>query len=192
MYMPRKPIFPSEKLSVEEELKPGEGTHIDNHEVRSSVFGYPQYNRDRYRVSVKSVNNRRVKPKRYDDVIGNVIMVSKSSVKININYLNSRPVIPSISAIMHISDASRNYIQDIDEAYASGDIVKATIIDSRSIPLQLECKKNDTGVIYSTCDLCGEEVSKIKRDSLQCIVCSHKQSRKTAINYGNVTLIPDY
>jgi exosome complex RNA-binding protein Csl4 len=93
---------------------------------------------------------------------------------------------------MHISDASRDYIKNLDDYYAAGDIIRASIIDAKTYPLQLECKRNDLGVIYTTCIKCGSHVTKIKKNLLKCDECGWKQSRATTIDYGNVSFMPKY
>ncbi|MCH8908143.1 MAG: exosome complex RNA-binding protein Csl4 [Candidatus Heimdallarchaeota archaeon] len=182
-------VFPSEKLGIEEEFLPGSGTFVENHEVKVSVFGKKNIEREKYRATVYSLPRGSVVPKYRQVVIGEVIKVSKSSVKMNIRYINNRVIEPAYSAIMHISDASRDFIKDIDKSFSAGDIIRASIVDAKTIPLQLSTKKNDEGVIYTRCDICGEEVTKIKRDLLQCSNCEHTQSRKTAIDFGKLKIL---
>ena len=107
----------------------------------------------------------------------------------NIRYINNRVIEPAYSAIMHISDASRDFIKDIDSSFSAGDIVRASIIDAKTIPLQVSSKQNEEGVIFTTCDVCGENVTKIKRDLLQCSNCEHTQTRKTAIDFGKLKIL---
>ncbi|MHA2172676.1 MAG: exosome complex RNA-binding protein Csl4 [Candidatus Kariarchaeaceae archaeon] len=184
----KKIVFPSNKLGVEEEFLASVGAYIENHEVRSAVFGEQFIDKKNYRARVFSLPKGSIPPRRYDTVIAEVIRVLRSSVRLKVGFLNGKPLHPAYSAIMHISDASRDYIKDIDDFYTAGDIIRATIIDAKSIPLQLECKKGDSGVIHTTCVKCGESVKKVKRDLLVCNECGWKQTRKTSIDYGNVNL----
>ncbi len=184
----QKVVFPSDIMGNEEQFRPSVGSYKENHEIRSAVFGEQFIDKNKYQAMVFALPKGAVIPRRYDTVIASVFKVSRSSVKLNINYVNNKPVIPSSSAIMHISDASREYINEIDDYYCAGDIIRATVIDSKSYPLQLECKKNDSGVIFTTCVKCGEHVEKIKRNLLKCTSCNWKQSRNTAIDFGNFTM----
>ncbi|MCY3411302.1 MAG: exosome complex RNA-binding protein Csl4 [Candidatus Heimdallarchaeota archaeon] len=188
----RKSVFPSEKLGNEEEFLASDGAYTEEHEVRSSVFGKIFINKERYRASVIPYQTRKLSAKRYDVVIGEIINVGKNSLRVNISYLNDKPVIPSLSAIMHISDSSKDFVNSLDDLYCSGDYIRATIIDAKTIPLQLETKASNSGVIYTLCEKCGGEVKKLKRDHLECVDCEHVQQRKTAIDFGNVNLIAEY
>lgn len=187
-----KIVFPSEKIAVEEEYLPSGGSYAEDGEVKGSVFGKVYINKERYRANVIPFQSRKLIASRFDTVIGTIIRVSKSSVRLEINYLNKKPTIPAMSAIMHISDASREYVSSLDDLFASGDVIRANVIDAKTIPLQLECKKNDTGVIYSLCDICGDEVKKVKRDLLKCESCDRVQRRKTAFDYGNLAIAVEY
>lgn len=187
-----KIVFPSEKIAVEEEYLPSGGSYAENGEIKGSVFGKVYINKERYRANVIPFQSRKLKAGRFDTVIGTIIRVSKSSVRLEINYLNKKPTIPSMSAIMHISDASREYVTSLDDLFASGDVIRANVIDAKTIPLQLECKKNNTGVIHSLCEICGDEVKKIKRDLLKCESCDRVQRRKTAFDYGNLAIAVEY
>lgn len=184
----KKIVFPSTKLGNEEQFLPSMGTYLENHEIRSAIFGEQFIDTKNYRAKVFSLPKGGSQAEKYDTVIATVLKVSRSSIKLIVNYLNGKPIVPSHSAIMHISDASSDYINEIDDYYKGGDIIRATVIDAKSFPLQLECKKNDTGVIYTTCAKCGEIVKKIKRNLLICLECGWKQSRNTAINYGNYSI----
>lgn len=180
----KKLVFPSAKIGIEEEFLPSFGTHIDNHEVKASVFGEVYIDKQSYRAKVYALPKGSRVPRRYDTVIGVVIKAGRSVARFDVIFINGEKVEPAYSAIMHISDASRDYTRSFDNFYASGDLVRATIIDAKSIPMQLECKKNDSGVVYTLCEKCGEPAEKIKRNTLQCVSCEWKQTRNTAIDYG--------
>ena len=139
--------FPSKELAVEEELIASSGTHVDDHKVKASVFGEVYLDKKYYKAKVIPFNKRNNFPKRYDMIIGHVDKVSKSSIRVSVMYLNSIVTYPYFSAIMHISDASRDYINDIDQSYALGDIIRAKIIDAKTYPVQLEAKSGSCGVI---------------------------------------------
>ncbi len=185
-------VFPSAKLGVEEEFLPSEGTYVENGEVRGSLFGKVFIDKERYKANVIPFQKRKLGIKRYDKVIGEIINVGRSSSRINIKYINNKPIIPDLSAIMHISDTSKEYVSSLDDLYAVGDIIRATVIDAKTIPIQLETKSNDGGVIFTLCEKCGEEVEKVRRDLLECSNCEHIQKRKTAIDYGNVNIVAEF
>lgn len=181
-------VFPSDYIAVEEEFLPAKGTYVENNEIRASLVGEVSVDKKYYKARVYSIVNPKPFPKFRDEVIAQVTIVHNSSLKLNVVYHAGREVSPPYSAIMHISDASREYLKSLEDVYARGDFIRATVNDSKSFPLQLECKKADNGVIYTICDKCGEEVEKIKRNTLKCGSCGWKQNRLTAIDYGKVKL----
>ncbi len=180
----KKLLFPSMKISVEEELLASKGTYVGDHEVRAAVFGEEYIDKKSYRAKVYSLPKGSPIPRRHDTVIGVVTKAGRSVARFDIVFLNGKETIPHYSAIMHISDASRDFVRSFDSFYASGDLVRATVIDAKSLPIQLESKKNDSGVVYSLCEKCGGKTNKIKRDTLKCTVCDWNQTRNTAIDYG--------
>ena len=93
---------------------------------------------------------------------------------------------------MHISDASSDYIDDLDDYYAAGDIIRAKVIDAKTYPIQLEAKSNDHGVIATTCKICGESVTKLKKNLIKCNECGFEQTRATSIDFGSSNFIPEY
>ena len=186
-------LFPSDVIGVEEEFLPAKNsTFVEDHKIKAAIPGKLFIDTKYYRAKVFPLNKASSVPTRYDIVIGQVIKVSKSSLRISIGYLNNKPVNPTRSAIMHISDAASEYINDLDDSYKAGDIIRAKIIDAKTVPLQLACKDSNTGVIYANCDKCGSELTKLKRNLLECSACGKKQSRITAIDYGSFTFIPEY
>lgn len=187
-----KIAFPSKDLVVEEEFLPSTGTHVEDHMVKASVVGEVFIDKEHYKAKVIPFKKRSNIPAKYSFVIGMIEKVSKSSIRMNATYVNEIRVHPSFSAIMHISDSSRDYVKSLDDLYAAGDIIRAKIIDNKSFPVQLETKYSDTGVIFTLCEICGENVKKIKRNVLKCDDCGHVQNRNTAVNYGEVSVISNY
>ncbi len=185
-------VFPSHEIAVEEELLPSQGTYVENHHVKASVFGNLFLNKEKYRAQVIPLVKSRETPKKGAEVIGLINRVGRSSIKLSIYYMNKKPTYPPMSALMHISDASNAYIKDIDEYYARGDIISGRIIDAKTFPIQISCKGGQYGVISATCDKCGEKTEKIKENTLRCVECGHVQTRNLSRNYGKITLIPEY
>lgn len=180
----KKTLFPSSKIGIEEEFLASKGTYIEDHEVRAAVFGEEYIDRKSYRAKVYSLPSGSPIPRRHDTVIAVATRAGKSVARFDVLFLNGKETVPHYSAIMHISDASRDFVRSFDTFYGNGDLVRATVIDAKSIPIQLESKKNDSGVVYSLCEKCGGETEKIKRDRLKCNACGWNQTRNTAIDYG--------
>jgi len=186
-------VFPSEKIGVEEQFLPATGgSYLENHEIRAAVPGKVFIDTKHYRAKVFAFNKGSVYPSRHDTVIAHVIRVTRSTVRLSIGYVNKKSMNPTVSAIMHISDASTDYIEDLDDYYAAGDVIRAKVIDAKTYPIQLEAKSNNHGVIATTCKFCGEKVEKIRKNQLKCLECGREQSRATSIDFGSTNFIPEY
>lgn len=178
-------VFPGDKLAEEEELLLGNGTYLDsNHSIRSAIFGEKYVDKMKYKLNMFYKSKKPVTPKNGDFVLGEIGRVSKFSILLKIYYINDTAIFPPYSAIMHVSSASEIFTENATELYAASDIIRAKIIDSHTLPLQLETKDRDTGVIYSFCEICGGRTGKTKKNTLVCEECGHSQTRKTSIEYG--------
>lgn len=181
----KKVIFPSDKIGIEEEFRLGDGTYLDkDHNIRSALFGEKFIDKKNYRAKVFGKVKRPLIPQLDDKVIGVVNRVSKYSMLIQIHYINGKHVHPAYSAVMHITNLSNDYVEDIDDAYAVGDIIRANVIDAHTIPIQLETKDREEGVIFAWCGECGEASKKIGKNLLQCTSCGKEEKRKTSLDYG--------
>ena len=182
-------VFPSDKLAVEEEYVPSEGTYLENHEIRAAVFGDPFLDREHYKATVFPRTQKARVPHVGEVVVGVVQQVRKVSLAMEVHFLGEIEVYPPYSGVLHVSNASRDFVSSMDELFASGDIVRAKVVDAKTVPIQLETKGINLGVIYSLCERCGSVTNKVGRDKLQCSHCEHFQRRKTAIDYGKGILI---
>lgn len=188
-----KIVFPSDVIAVEEELLPvSKRTFVEDNQVKAAVVGRLFVDKSTYRANVFPFKKGTPVPKKGDIVIGIITKQTSSTLKLDIHYNNKKPVYPAASAIMHISDASSSFMKGFDGSYQLGDVVKATIIDAKTYPVQLECKRPETGVIAATCDVCGENTKKIKRNLVECVECENKQNRQTSIDFGKMNYIPNY
>ena len=76
-------------------------------------------------------------------------------------------------------------IETVDEAVCLADIVRAKVIDDKTIPLQGSLIGSQLGVILANCSRCGSQLDKIGRNKLKCKECSYFEKRKTTIDYGS-------
>ncbi len=182
-------VFPADKLGVEEEYLPAEGTYLENHEIKAAIFGEAFLDREHYKATVFSKGGKAKIPHVGEIVVGVVQQVRKVSLAMEVHFLGEEEVFPPYSGVLHISNASRDFTSSMDELYASGDIVRAKVVDAKTVPIQLETKGINLGVIYSLCQKCGSITEKISKDKLQCTNCNLVQLRKTAIDYGKGILI---
>lgn len=186
-------VFPSDKIGVVEQFLPSSGTtHAEDHEIQASVTGRKYIDTQYYKAKVIPFKKGRANPKKGDIIIGHVTLVTNIHVKVTVGYIHKKPINPPISATMHVSDASTDFIDDLNEFYSAGDIIRAKVIDAKTYPIQLEVSDNNHGVLHTTCKICGEDVVKSKKFKLKCIDCNKEQQRNTASDYGNINFTPEY
>lgn len=175
--------FPGEIIGVEEEFLPGFGVYVDeNGFLRSQLVGRIQYDLVKRNISIKHVRNKPVLPKQGDVVEGTVSSVSDDIVFIDIYGVNETYYrVPIFSGIIHVSQASSQYIGSMYDAYRLGEVVKARVLNN-SNPYQLTTKDPNLGVIIAFCSKCG---STLYRDNerLVCSNCGNIESRKISIQY---------
>lgn len=180
--------MPGDKICVIEEALPGEGTYAENGDICATVTGTLFMDRKKRTVSIFPRVRKPLVPKKGDVIIGQAEGVNRHIVSVAVSILNGKKVEPSYSAVMHISQASRSYVESMFDAIKEGDIIRGKIIDAHTIPLQITTKYNELGVIFALCSKCGERLRYFRRGALKCENCSNVESRKVAEDYGRAKL----
>lgn len=178
-------VFPGTRLSVIEEFHPGPGTYSDGEYVYSAVIGNVVIDYKNHEISVLTKPKTAILPKNGDIALGGVVNVSRQMITLAINYINNHEIYPTYTCIIHVSQVSKNYLENADEAVCLGDIVRCKFIDTKTIPLQGTMIGSQLGVILASCSKCGTRLNKIGRDKLSCPHCGNIERRKTAIDYGS-------
>lgn len=180
-----KLVLPGTRLAVTEEFIGGSGTYSEKNYVYSAVTGKVIIDLERHEISVLSKPQSASVPKIGDIILGGVVNVSRQMTTVSVSYINNRPVRPSYTMVIHISQLSKEYLETADDAVCLADIVRAKIIDAKTIPLQGSLIGSQLGVVLAPCSQCGSKLEKIGRDKLKCTDCSYIQRRKTTIDYGS-------
>jgi len=181
---PLELVFPGTKIGVIEEFYPGSGTYTDNDFIYSAVLGTVVTDLEKHEISVLARPKTAVIPKNGDVALGGIVNVSKQMITVAVNYINNVEVYPTYTCIIHVSQVSRDYLENADDAVCVGDIVRCKFIDTKTIPLQGTMIGSQFGVILAYCSKCGHRLEKKGRNKLNCPECSNIERRKTAIDYG--------
>ena len=91
------------------------------------------------------------------------------------------------SGMIHISDVSFRYVENIYDAFKYGDFVRAKVISDKNNVFHLSTKEDNLGVVYAYCSLCGG-ILVPNQSRLRCKECGHLEGRKQAADYGLCTL----
>ena len=178
-------VFPGTRLAVTEEFIGGEGTYTEGNYVFSAVPGVVIINLERHEITVLSKAKAAVVPKEGDIVIGGIVNASRQMITVSVAYVNNREIYPTYTMVVHVSQLSKEYLDTVDEAVALGDIVRAKVIDAKTIPLQGTLIGSQLGVVIGHCSKCGTNLEKIGRNKLKCKKCSNIDYKRTTIDYGS-------
>lgn len=180
-----KLVLPGTRLAVTEELIGGDGTYSEENYIYSAVTGKVVIDLERHEISVLTKPQTAVIPKVGDIILGSVVNVSRQMITVSVSYINNKTVVPSYTMVIHISQLSKEYLETADDAVCLADIVRAKIIDAKTIPLQGSFISSQLGVVLAFCSKCGSNLEKIGRNKLKCTECSYIEKRKTTIDYGS-------
>ena len=91
------------------------------------------------------------------------------------------------SGILHISDVQDRYVNSMNEACRTGDIIRAKVISEKNQIYHLTTVNKDLGVVYGFCSRCGNMLEQ-GRQEMRCTRCGNIEERKTALDYGKEDL----
>ncbi|MHA1213922.1 MAG: exosome complex RNA-binding protein Csl4 [Candidatus Hodarchaeales archaeon] len=175
-------VVPGEKIAVIEEFLPDETCFEEDGEIFSQVLGYVVTDRKKHKISIKPIEQH-FKLSKGDFAFGRVEFVKKQIASLSLYYLNDKSISLPISAILHVSEASRHFVKNMYEVARPGDWLKVKIIRCTS-PVYVSLVGNDLGVMIAYCNRCGQELELKRRNLLSCPNCGLIQPRITSRYYG--------
>jgi len=173
-------VMPGDRLGYKEEFVAGEGVYEENGEIFAAVAG-------KLIVRDKVINVEPVKVipeiERGDVVLGRVIDVRNSLALVELSRKKGldRDLKNTGLAALHISNVQNEYLKDLNSAIRYMDIIKARVIDEKS--LKLSTKEDEMGVVKSICSLCKHEMVR-EGNTLKCPNCGNVEKRKLSSDYG--------
>lgn len=173
-------VIPGERLGYKEEFVAGEGVYEENGEIFAAVAG-------KLIVRDKVINVEPVKVipeiEKGDVVLGRVIDVRNSLALVELSRKKGldRNLKNTGLATLHISNVQNEYLKDLNSAIRYMDIIKARVIDEKS--LKLSTKEDEMGVVKSICSLCKHEMVR-EGNTLKCPNCGNVEKRKLSSGYG--------
>ena len=180
-------VMPGDKLGIIEQYLPGEGTYDDNGDIKSSVLGNVKINQKNKIISVET-DTKPALLKVGDLVYGQItdIKPQRANVKIECIKDNGRPLALPYMGAIHISQAKRDYLEKLSDAFRIGDIVQAKVVKVTGDNVDLGTVDDDCGVLKAMCTRCRDYMHTTKRDNeVQCNSCNKKEKRKISKNYVN-------
>lgn len=179
-------VFPGQKIGVIEMYFPGAGTFEEGGIIYAAIVGYLQINKKDRVISIKKIKTIPI-PESNDIVIGRIDTIKKQVAIVDIN--NCRDFNPktTFSADLHISNVSRNYVDNISDVFKPYDVIRAKVVNNKDNFFQITTADSSLGVILAFCCICGA-VLQLKGKNLYCSTCNRFEQRKIADDYGSMQL----
>jgi exosome complex component CSL4 len=180
-------VLPGERLGVIEEFIPDSGTYSKDGVIYSKVVGCALMDMLNRKVSVYPLIAEATVPKVGTKVIGQVGNAQSDNALVRIFKVGNKNISGVFSGIIHISDISDRYVDSLNDACKSGDIIRARVISEKNQIYHLSTADKDLGVLYGFCGRCGNLLEQ-KRNEMHCPKCGNIEQRKTAPDYGKQEL----
>ena len=181
-------VVPGDQLCVIEELMPGFGTYEQDGIVYAATSGGVAIDlKDR---SIRVLNGdgsmRLALPVRGDIVIGEVNNAWEQRAEVIIVKRNEEDVLSTYIGEIHISNVTRRFVKSMSDVLRQGDIVRATVLNTHEIPVQLSLVGPELGVLGAKCVKCGFDLSLTTYNNLICLRCENRETREVAKDYGTM------
>lgn len=174
--MKKDNIFvPGEVITVEEEYSAGKNTFEENGIIKSSGCGKAVFDNNNKEVSLncKNVSNLI----EGDLVFGKVLLVKEAVAVIEIIKTEKNKILTINRGQIPAKFASNNYVSNMKNLFKIGDLVKARVISSNDLAVDLSTQGKDFGVITAYCSNCRNEL-KNSNNKLVCFNCGNIEERK--------------
>ena len=180
-------VLPGERLGVIEEFIPDSGTYSKDGVIYSKVVGCALMDMLNRKVSVYPLINEASVPKVGTTVMGQVGNAQSDNVLVRIFKVGPKKISGVFSGILHISDVQDRYVNSMNEACRTGDVIRAKVISEKNQIYHLTTVDKDLGVVYGFCSRCGNMLEQ-GRQEMRCTRCGNIEERKTALDYGKEDL----
>ncbi len=178
-------VVPGDFLATVEEFIPNEGVYEEGHNVYSSRTGVVLKDADSKKISVHPKTDTPPVLKKGDIVIGTIDQIRGQIANVDIAAIRGkedRELSFSGDSIIHISNISDDYVEEIEDELKPADIVRAKVTDMTKNSAKLSIVGDSLGVLVAFCSKCRYEMEK-NNSKLKCPNCGSAESRKIANDY---------
>ncbi len=176
-------VMPGERLGVIEEFIPDSGTYVKDGVIYSKIVGRSLLDLQNRRVSVYPVVAGAVVPKVGTVIIGQIGNAQSDNVLVKIFRIGKKALSGSFGGILHVSDVSDRYVDQMSDVCKPGDIVRAKVISEKNKVFHLSTNDRNLGIMYAFCSRDGTLLNQEGYD-LKCPKCGNVERRKTSPDYG--------
>jgi len=181
-------IYPGKFVGTAEEFSPCPGLYEENGKLYSMITGELEIDakthtaRITFKTRVPKLQGAKV------ITLGQVASVLEQFAIVDLIPAKSKifEFIPtSVSAVLHISNVKKEYVNKLSEEIRTGDIVRVAIIEASPHLIRLTTNGKNLGVVKAYCSKCRHELKKTN-NKLSCPRCGSIETRKIAVDYGGV------
>jgi exosome complex component CSL4 len=178
-------VMPGERLGVIEEFIPDSGTYVKDGVIYSKIIGHSLIDLQNRKVQVYPVSEGAVYPKVGSIVTGQIGNAQSDNVLVKIFKVGNKDISGTFGGILHVSDVSDRYVDQMSDVCKPGDIVRAKVISAKNQAFHLSTNDKNLGIIHAFCSRdSGVLEQQPQRFDLQCSKCGNVERRKTAPDYG--------
>lgn len=180
----QKVVVPGDPLAVVEEYFPDPESAYEDDEgfVRALKAGLLAQDDDNRIIGVKEARTRLL-PQVGMWGIGIVTQVKSQIAIIDVYYLKGTLVDIPYTGILHVSNASTQYVETMYDIMRPGDWVKFKI-KGINVTLVLTTKGPGLGVVLARCIDCSAILQRLQGNILLCTNCVKQQQRLVSRDYG--------
>ena len=179
-------VLPGDLVGTSEEFTSRNGTYENRGNIYAATTGIVKVNNKNRSVSVIPVTDIPPVLKEGDIVIGRVHNMRESVALVEIAGLkgeSEREIVGDLNAAIHVSNVKDAYVKDLNYEFSTFDIVKAKVIDMRS--MRLSTVDKELGVMKAYCGKCRTVLEKENDNGkLKCPKCERTETRKLSSDYG--------
>jgi len=176
-------VAPGDRLGVIEEFTPGPGTYEEGGIIYSEITGRTLMDMLHKKVSVFPLVRAVGVPRVGSTVVGQVSGVQSGNATLSIMRVGKRLLSGVFTGILHISDVSPGFVENMFDVCKAGDIMRAKVVSDKNRVFHLSTADKNLGVVYALCSRCGHMLH-FKRQRMQCTNCGKIERRKVASDYG--------
>jgi exosome complex component CSL4 len=180
-------VTPGERLGVIEEFSPGSGTYAEQGTVYSEITGRTLIDMLNKKVSVYPMVRVVAVPKVGSIVFGQVMDVQSKTATLRISKVGKNTIAGFFSGILHVSDVSPGFVENMFEVCKRGDLMRAKVVSDKNRVFHLSTADKNLGVVYAFCSRCGHLLP-LMAQRMRCPRCGKIEKRKVASDYGKAEI----
>jgi len=172
----QKIVLPGEELTTEEEYAAGTNTFAQKGMIRSKTMGVVEFDDTNKEVKVRGKSVQEIK--QGDIVLGQITLVKESTVVVELLAAEGGKRITGVkTAQLPVRNVSTEYISELKKTMKIGDIIRAKVVMSTPLAIDIATNETGLGVTHAFCSNCRKELT-FSGGKMMCLNCGNVEDRK--------------